>query len=426
MASGASSHMLSLLSPLASTLEHLDVHSDDDGYFSLGDILSTFPHLTWLRCHGNMGDLIHYPPNLKTLLFSMPAAHYTLDHEHIMDITSRFPELMQLGIHPCTDTRALTSIQENCPHLKILYYNSINHMSSISNLGLEYQHQNDGIKSLHIGCKEKRMHVEIQHLVSFIKRHQHTLQHLDLHYLLTDASVINFSSVVHDDDDDDALFESLRSYTHTVYQNEDLLLARWLAKRSPYLKRVVLQEDEDACSKYNLEPLFDDMACLDGLEDFQVDIPSDKPNNSARHFLQYHSQIKSLLHTLMLPKDMPVNVASSDQLGSLSRLERLSMSMYDAGNLCGLEQGCLRLNHLTIHCGFDYMGLRMALAVASLTSLKTLCLHVRHFEYALLPCFKDMHQLQEMTIYRECKDDLVDPGYLEILPFKLHVLEYCV
>lgn len=102
------------------------------------------------------------------------------------------------------------------------------------------------------------------------------------------------------------------------------------------------------------------------------------------------------------------------------------MSMYDAGNLCGLEQGCLRLNHLTIHCGFDYMGLRMALAVASLTSLKTLCLHVRHFEYALLPCFKDMHQLQEMTIYRECKDDLVDPGYLEMLPFKLHVLEYCV
>lgn len=422
--------ILALLSPLASTLEHLDMRSDNYEHFSLGDILSTFPQLTWLRCHGNMGDMDSAPihcPKLKTLLFWMP--DNVLHYDHIMDLTIRLPELIQLAIHPCIDTRALASIHENCPHLKSLYYNSINPTSSISNLGLESYEQEDGIESLHLGYQsDKRMRVDIQHLVSFLKRHHHSLQHLDLCYLLTDSSITNFGDMVRDDDDDDdegALFESLRSYSHKLCSNEDLLFSRWLAKRSPHLKKVVLQEEKNGSTSVDdLGPLFDDLGYLDELEYLRVDIGCERVRDGACHFLQHHSKIDSLLHTLVFPKNFHVGLKTSDLLGSLSRLERLSMLMYDASNLNGLQEGCPRLRHLTVYSAFDMIGFKMALGLASLTRLRTLCIQARLFEYALLPCFKELHQLQELTICREDNNDPVDPAYLEMLPFTVRVLKY--
>lgn len=430
--------MLALLSPMASTLEHLDVRSSDDhDHFSLGDILSTFPQLTWLRCHGNMGDMATtaptHCPKLKTLLFSM--SNHTLQYEHIMDLTTRFPELRQLAIHPCKDTRALTSIPEHCPRLKILYYNSVNHVSSISNLGLESYQQKDGIEALHLGSKSKEpILVDIEDLVSFLKCHHHSLQHLDLRYMLTDASIISFGSLVHDDDDDDddegTLFESLRSYSQTVYSNEDLLLSRWLIKRSPHLKKVELQEDEDdTTSKYDLGPLFDDLACLDELEDLQVDIGCEKIGNSTSRFLEHHSKIDSLLHTLVFPKNFHVRGEMADLLGSLRRLERLSIQMYDASNLNGIQEGCPQLRHLTIYSVFDLIGFKMALSLASMTNLETLCIRAKKFEYGLMLCLKGLHQLQELTICREHEEgdieDCVDPpAYFDMLPFTVRILEY--
>lgn len=430
MAHDAPRPVLALLSPLASTLEHLDVRSDDHDHFSLGDILSTFPQLTWLRCHGNIGDISSAPSlclKLKTLLFWMP--DNVLDYKHVMDLTARLPQLTQLAIHPCTDTRALTSIYEHCPHLKVLYYNSINHASNISNVGLESYQQEDDIESLHLGCQseEKAMRVDIQDLVSFLNRHHHSLRHLDFCYLLTDASIISFGSVV-PGDDEGALFESLRSYSQTVYSDEDLLALRWLAKRSPHLKKIMLQEEEDEdegiTPRYDLGPLFDDLACLDELEHLRVDVGCQSTSNSACRCLQHHSNIDSHLHTLEFPRNFRIGVGASDFLGSLPRLERLSMHVYDAYNLLGLQEGCSRLRHLTVYSGFDLIGIKMAFNLASLTHLRTLCIWAKCFEYALLPCFKSLHQLQELTIYRQDSEDHIDPAYLEMLPFPVRVLEY--
>lgn len=300
--------VLSSLATVQSTLTHLKVMMgewdwDDLPPYSIGDLLTTFPHLVSLSC-GNIYSQFDAAPTTCPTLRELKLAHfqYAFDSDDIDDLTCRLPSLEVLGLHPCDDIAALSMVQDNCPKLKFIVYNDCGHrpifIQRITYKGATSEEDDDGDDGLQLlkvdqGCEEHLLDGHIVDVITSITRNSHSLQSLHLRYR-SSANITDHHSMY-----GGLTFSHLTSYTHDIFNDEDMILAMGLIRRSPLLVIIELHKGHPQYHDHNdsarsipsshrcddLSQVFTIMSGLPHLEVADVQIKGDNATTGVEQFL---------------------------------------------------------------------------------------------------------------------------------------------
>lgn len=343
--------VLRSLATVQSTLTHLKVMMgewdwDELPAYSIGDLLETFPHLISFSCC-NIDSHFDAAPTTCPSLKELKLAHfqYEFDQDDIDDLTSRLPSLEILGLQPCADIAALSLIQDNCPKLKVIFYNHCGHrpiyMQRITYKGINNREpisgddNDDGLQLLEIdqGPEEHLLEAHISEVITSITRNSDSLQLLRLRYH-SEADITDHHSLYAD-----VTFNHMTSYTHDIFNDEDMILAMDLIRRSPQLMIIELHkgypeyaDDNDSTRSIpsshrcdDLSQLFTIMSGLPHLEVADVQVKGDNATTGVEQFLLYHGSIDSKLRQLYVPKSVHFSIKTLDCVTRVSRLEHLTM-----------------------------------------------------------------------------------------------------
>ena len=341
---------------LGSTLTYLDI--DLSVYISLGDILSNFPHLVHLETYNVVVSMDTAPechPRLKTLQFWQHGKY-----PDIHDITRRLPALEIFVTYPFYHSRDVKVLQDNCPNLKIIACNDYNrYLRDISTTNHD-DTSHIGVHTVHIGFNDE-FTVDSKDLTEFMIRNSHSIQHLVFHasspYIHDDHRI--YRTRIPNHAIQPVCLSRMTTYSQRIYGEHDMLLTRWIASKSPHLKKLALNryiaEDIDTSG------LFDDLVGCCALETLTIPLSqlASMDMTGIERFIRYHSTIDSQLHTLTLPEKTRLSNDALDALATLPRLENLSIELplvqhqdsdgeHFSRFIHKLALGCPRLKHLDI------------------------------------------------------------------------------
>ena len=312
---------------VASLLTHLTIEKSDLCY-SLGDILNICPNLLFLQTDEVVGDMStarECYPQLKTLAYKM-----YIDTADISEITKRLPGLESFLMNPVLTSMDLETAQDNCPKLKFIEYNGAASCSDVlattanDDSTYDKEDSNDiiGVHTLYFdhsnwssfSINEDDVAIEIKDIMGFMIRNSHTLQDVRIRTplpygnmeetidttvetLMIDYSIlsgVNYHDRV-------PLFNQMTSYSQEIHDQESILMARWVARKSPHLKKMILHGWIG--QHIDTNALFDDLIGLCELEDLQIDLRGDASMDMCgiERFIQYHHNFDSQLHTLAIP-----------------------------------------------------------------------------------------------------------------------------
>ncbi|KAI7878395.1 hypothetical protein K492DRAFT_179894 [Lichtheimia hyalospora FSU 10163] len=357
-----------------SSLTHLTISIYNN--ITLADVLNSCPHLVYLKA-SNIGDddMSTAPechPRLKTLVLSSYR-----DGLDIHGITKRLPALQVFSAYPFEESNDLKVVQDNCPNLKMIGCNDQeNWYDRVPYITSNDQDPNDtiGVHTLYVDYDETNMpDFKVKGVIHFLIRNRHTLQ--DIYFW----SPLGCSDTKEDDpsntpilshaiqattyNNHDDRFDQMTSYSQYIYHQNCMLMARWVARKSPHLKKVELEESYHISVNIEIDigAFFDDLIGLCDLETLKVSLNLDVSMDmgSIERFIQYHSTFDSQLHTLILPKNTRLSMDALDVLATLPRLQTLSISLplvqdedpdgeHISGFIHKLAQGCPQLTHLEI------------------------------------------------------------------------------
>ncbi|KAI7878397.1 hypothetical protein K492DRAFT_179897 [Lichtheimia hyalospora FSU 10163] len=397
---------------------------------NLADILSACPHLVYLKAYGIEDDLPAAPechPRLKTLLL--------WDHEAVVldihGITKRLPALEIFVVEPFYHSKDLKVVQDNCPNLKVIGCNDDRgwhgYVLTFITTTTENDDPNDiaGVHTLYIDQYDRNWIFDnVKNVMDFMTRNRHTLQEIyfwaDLAYNDTENNDPSATPIldhpIHTarNDHHGARFTQMTSYTQHIYRQESLLMARWVARNSPHLTDMELEEGEADSDDFQVDTsaLFDDLLGLCELDTVKISLDQDTSADMGgiERFIRYHSTFDSQLHTLTLPKNTRLSIDTLDVLASLSYLKNLSIHIPlvqeedpDGKHLSQfihkLAQGCPHLEHLEIrNDGPIHDSIFLRLSELHITSLK---LEMDFYEKKLpmsLLCLMQCPQLQVLHI----------------------------
>ncbi|KAJ8651656.1 hypothetical protein O0I10_012773 [Lichtheimia ornata] len=325
-----------VVASLGSTLTHLEITTSAYGVW-LGEILSSCPNLVHLETYDvdtDMEDAPECHPNLKRLLL------WKYDDESdIQDITKRLPGLEVLAAHAFYDTKDLNTLQDNCPNLKIVAYNDheasyfyVPPTTTTATRSKNHGDQQDciGVHTFYVNCHEMNyFDVDLEDIMDFIRRNSHTLQHVYFYVELVGGSASSVPTLNHAiQADDGVLFKSVTTFVNYIHDYGDMLLTRWIARRSPHLKDIkLLRNRRCAPNAVDTSALFDDLIGHCELESVIVDLHGDPTTDTggAERFIRYLGTFDSPLHTLTLPNHTRLSKDALDVLITLPRLENLSI-----------------------------------------------------------------------------------------------------
>ncbi|KAJ8651659.1 hypothetical protein O0I10_012776 [Lichtheimia ornata] len=327
------------LASVGSTLRYLTINAWEYG-ICLGDILSSCPNLVYLEARKMDADLANGPechPNLKILL----SWDWNIEAVDIDDITKRLPGLEVFAANPIEYTKDLKTIQDNCPYVKVLGIND--HETSYFYLPSTItrttsKHDDDrvgGVHTLYIDRFDTTtFYSNIREVMDFMRRNNHTLQHVYFYYPLggrggKNASILNHAIQAADGGGGAPYFKSMTTFTNCICDYDDILLTRWIVRESPHLKELELMR----YAAYSAGPadtsaLFDDLIGRCELESVVFDLKADPAMDmgGVERFIQYHGTFDSPLHTLTLPKHTRLSKDALEVLTRLPQLEKLNIS----------------------------------------------------------------------------------------------------
>lgn len=372
-------------------------------------------------------------PNLRTLLFRMDNAD-----PDIHDIIKRLPGLEALVAHPLYDLKDLMILQDNCPNLKLVGCNDHVNDYFYVPATTTSNHDDDlvGVHTFYIEYDEMdRFDAEyIEYVMAFMKRNSHSLRHFYFYiplpsgHIRDDDNTLNLMHAIQTAGGvSNPLFNSMTTYSQSIFGHEDMLMARWVARGSPHLKEMTLlykmRQQDDI---FGTTELFDDLIGLCELESLiihLVGVPAADMGGLERLIL-YHGSFDSLLHTLTLPKHIRLSKDALDVLTTLPRLGNLSISwplmkeedntsMSGSGDRCSQFIGKLdQLQHLQISSD-DYIpdDVFVQLSKLNIISLKLyMPMFFKSSKSMALLSLLQCPNLQELRVYPSCrgKDPLVN------------------
>ncbi|KAJ8651658.1 hypothetical protein O0I10_012775 [Lichtheimia ornata] len=347
------------------TLTHLRIFADESCYIPFADILSNCPSLVDLEATCIDSDMSTAPtscPNMKSVSFMLnEEQEFDMD-----DITKRFPELEKLVISPFYYAGALSTIQRNCPKLKIIGSHGDGGFLATTNDDDTPTTTMDGVRMLYLHDYVTHWldpyEGEMDYVMEFMQQNSHTLQDVSFYtsfpYSDEPPIVANSHAVT---------FPQMTSYKQQkIYVPQHLRIAKMVVQKSPHLKHFELVRggfDDDDKIYVNVGELFDDLIGLSTLKSAIIKLASNDPmldKESVERFIQYHSTIDSQLHTLILPQNMRLSNDALDTLTALPQLKTLGLDLSlvqdeDAKDdekvssfIQKLGSGCPQLQHLEL------------------------------------------------------------------------------
>ncbi|KAI7875022.1 hypothetical protein K492DRAFT_211184 [Lichtheimia hyalospora FSU 10163] len=450
---------------VASLLTHLTIEKSDF-YYSLGDILNLCPNLLFLQTNEIVGDMSTAPecyPQLKTLAYNM-----CIDTADIYEITKRLPGLESFLMNPVLTSTDLETAQDNCPKLKFIEYNGTATCSDVltttANDGSTHDKEdsNDiiGVHTFYFdhrnwdsfSINEDDVAIEIKDIMSFMIRNSHTLQDVRIRTPLpygnieetldTAVETLMIDHLIQsgvDYHDCVPLFSQMTSYSQEIHDQEGILMARWVARKSPHLKNMILHGWTG--QHIDTSALFDDLIGLCELENLQIDLRGDHSMDMGgiERFIQYHHTFDSQLHTLALPLNARLSNNVSDMLATLPRLESLIIKLLllqdeDADGegfsqfIHKIAKGCPHLEYLYIHMDgpvADNIFLRL-----SELEITTLELHMPFYKTRLpmgLLILLQCPQLQKLCLChcdKSIRNDPSNDNIISMLESKIENVAY--
>ena len=370
----------------------------------------------YLKVHDLEKDLSTAPdchPRIKALLI------YQDSEYDIHAITKRLPALELFVMNPFYHSKDLTVVQDNCPNLKVLGCNDSRYYSDYGLTSSSDQDSTDsiGVHTFEVDCHQGyRPNFNIKDMMDFMTQNRHTLRHTSLCIPLRwsrriDSDVSGAHMLHHAVQNvsaGDSLFKQMTHYTQKIDNQDDVLMARWIARTSPYLKEMILKKGYIITMDTNA--LFDDLIGLCELEMLKIDLYHGSLTGSIERFIRYHSTFDSQLHTLTLPTYTRLSMDALELLATLPRLENLSIHLPLVQDedpdgeqvsqfIHKLAEGCPQLDYLTIRT-YDAIHDNILLRLSEL-QVKSLELklprHVKTLPIGLLSLLQ-CPQLQELHI----------------------------
>ncbi|KAI7881642.1 hypothetical protein K492DRAFT_206727 [Lichtheimia hyalospora FSU 10163] len=439
--------VLDTLGAVQSTVTHMDIRLENIEY-TVGDILKTFHHLISLTCHDINPDITTAPetyPTLKEFKLWNKNDRDGLQSEQLNRITQRFPALEMLSINPCVDTSALSTVQDNCPKLKLLAYNDYGnvelYMERITYKKIEKQarsgdNDNNDLQSLAVNFViDDTFSVDMLDIITSMTRNSHSLQAINLCYNSKVDIRIYHPIYEH------MTLSHLTSYIHKISCDEHIQLALCVISRSPHLKEIELRkgprlttdnEDEDdersAYFSQDLSQIFVAMSCHPNLEIANIQVKGGDALAGVVHFLRYHNSIDSKLRTLSIPEHTDVPLDTLILLLGLPRLEDLTITIRmiiskDRFNdilafLEKLARKCPLIHTLTLY-EFHSLYLDALKLFPNLQSLCLKCENIYHPELSPLLLFP---KLKDVEIQSEDSPEDMDDELRSELEKKINVL----
>ncbi|KAI7878399.1 hypothetical protein K492DRAFT_209006 [Lichtheimia hyalospora FSU 10163] len=384
-------------------LTHLTIRTH---YYNinLSDILNTCPNLVYLQADNRTDDMSTAPerhPRLKALLLWEDDAEIDFP-----EITKRLPALQVFSANPLYYSEHLKVVQDNCPYLKVLGFNDHREWYGyVPTISSGDDHNTAGVHTLYIDYYDMNwLLIRIKDIMNFMIRNRHTMR--DIYFncpLPCPATEENdpsgtpiLSHAIHatDDDNYDDRFNQMANYTQEIGDQNHLLMARWVARKSPHLKQMELEwMPETPDVDIDTSALFDDLIGLCELESVTINLATDSSMDMGgiERFIQYHSTFDSHLHTFTLPNDIRLHHDTLNLLATLPRLKHLSIGFplvkdeeddpdgeHFSQFIHQLAVGCPQLEHLEISFyGPIHDNIFLRLSELQVTSLE---LGMRYYE----------------------------------------------
>ncbi|KAI7878396.1 hypothetical protein K492DRAFT_209002 [Lichtheimia hyalospora FSU 10163] len=319
------------------SLTHLTIKAYETN-LTLGDILNSCPQLVYLHTECVDHD-VSTAPEFHSRLKSLLLWEY-LSELDIPAIIKRLPALEVFVANPFYYSENLKVVQDHCPNLKLIGcndYDRYHHETTISS-----DNDDDGTAGVHTFVidydEEFGKPFHAKHVMNFMIRNRHTLQ--NIHFWPpgcgdveendpSDTPILSHAIQATANDNHDDQFNQMTRYTQYISHQDDILMARWAARKSPHLKEVELVENDynGVNIEIDIGAFFDDLIGLCDLETLKISLNLDVSMDmgSIERFIQYHSTFDSQLHTLVLPKNTRLSMEALDALATLPRLKHLSI-----------------------------------------------------------------------------------------------------
>lgn len=276
-------------------------------------------------------------PSVKKLMILGTAQ--PLEYEGTKALLSCFPSLEYLTLAHCENSRALELIQEYCPLLHTLTYSAFTIFEH--QWHDDFQAKKPGLQALTIG-NHGRSSFQMEHIISFISTHRHTLG-----YIRITAPLMVSTSIM----PQDIQLNHLAALDFDgQHEHGEVQIFAWIIRNAPNVQKLSLrhteQDDADICrAMKNLRHLKELLysPCSPAFIDF----------------MNYQASLgeQSLLAILSFDLDSDPGTDLFPIIYRLSRLQSLSLRFFNTRmnnvSIDALAQGCPGLTHLALYCDHD-------------------------------------------------------------------------
>ncbi|KAJ8652701.1 hypothetical protein O0I10_011646 [Lichtheimia ornata] len=335
----------------------------------LRDIVETCPNLEYMETCGvdvtmPSSSTASYPK--MTHLYLYEISESALAYDNMVDVLSRFPSLLLLGVSPMPESRLLTLLKDQCPYLQRLFYGPEPLDYTPPDPMTVYPNRR-GVVSAHLGGGS----YDQDDLIRFLYQQRSSLEMIffdgkitkddDAIWEILDGRILESNirgGSIDDDDDDPSQQQSEASFVRLVdfdfwVMNEtpSTPFMQWILLNAPNIKTICILDS-------NCQP--DIAAAMSNLKHLSKVVFDTKrgsiDNMGIQQFLEYHiwtmGDASTLEEVVVYMKDMS-DVAWIPLLYRLKRLKTLMLLASTISENCVLSmhelcQRCPALEDLTL------------------------------------------------------------------------------